>query len=145
MEEAEKSSFVEIKPSGFPKMREKKKFEKGGTGVENGWGREMAHSTGPLKKRIFFCPAFKIFLVFFCSKQALKNHGAKKRSPRENFVLFHMSQISFDFFHFLVVFIINMKKQKNSVVLLLKLQDCSLFVSHNSHECINMGNKGEQS
>ena len=47
MEEAKKSSFVEINPSGFPKMREKKKFEKGGTGVENGWGREMAHSTGP--------------------------------------------------------------------------------------------------
>ena len=47
MEEAKKSGFVEIKPSGFPEMREKKKFEKGDTGVENGWGREMAHSTGP--------------------------------------------------------------------------------------------------
>ena len=47
MEEAKKSGFVEIKPSGFPKMRgKKKKFEKGDTGVENGWGREMAHSTG---------------------------------------------------------------------------------------------------
>ena len=45
--EAKKSSFVEIKPSGFPETREKKKFEKGGTGVGNGWGREMAHSTGP--------------------------------------------------------------------------------------------------
>ena len=47
MEKRKKSSFVEINPSGFPKMRGKKKFEKGGTGEENGWGREMAHSTGP--------------------------------------------------------------------------------------------------
>ena len=39
MEEAEESSFVEITPSGFPKMREKRKFEKGGTGMENGWGK----------------------------------------------------------------------------------------------------------
>ena len=47
MEKRKKSSFVEINPSGFPKMREKKKFEKGGIGVGNGRGREMANSTGP--------------------------------------------------------------------------------------------------
>ena len=39
MEEAKNSRFVEINPSGFPKMRGKNKFEKGGTGMENGWGK----------------------------------------------------------------------------------------------------------
>ena len=48
MEEAKNSRFVEINPSGFPKMRGKNKFEKGGTSVENGWGSEMAHTqAGP--------------------------------------------------------------------------------------------------
>ena len=54
MEEAKKSRFVEINPSGFPKMRIKKKFEKEGTGVENGWGREMAHAQAHRKNQFFF-------------------------------------------------------------------------------------------
>ena len=58
MEEAEKSRFVEIGPSGFPKMKGKKKFEKGGTSVENGWGREMAHTQAHEKNQIFFSKSF---------------------------------------------------------------------------------------
>ena len=56
MEEAKNGRFIEINPSGFPKMRGENKVEKGGTGVENGWGREMAHThSGPIKKiEIFF-------------------------------------------------------------------------------------------
>ena len=55
MEEAKNSGLVEINPSGFPKMREKNKFEKGGTGVENGWGSEkMAHTQAHEKNRNFF-------------------------------------------------------------------------------------------
>ena len=59
MEEAEKSSFVEIKPSGFPKMREKKKFEKGGT---QGWkmAGEGKWPTAQANKKIEFF--FKFFL-----------------------------------------------------------------------------------
>ena len=58
MEEAKKSRFVEIRPSGFPKMRAKNKFEKGGTGVENGWGREMAHTQAHKKNQNFFSKFF---------------------------------------------------------------------------------------
>ena len=56
----EEAKIDEINPSGFPKMRGKDKFEKGGTGVENGWGREMAHThSGPIKKnRNFFSKFF---------------------------------------------------------------------------------------
>ena len=43
MEWAKNSNFVEIRPSGLPKVKGKKKFEKGGIGRENGWGRKMAH------------------------------------------------------------------------------------------------------
>ena len=58
MEEAKTSRFVEINPSGFPKMRGKNKFEKGGTGMENGWGSKMAHTQAHEKK-------IEIFLNFF--------------------------------------------------------------------------------
>ena len=54
MEEAKKRRFVEINPSGFPKMMGKKIFEKGGTGVKNGWGREMAHTQAHKKIEFFF-------------------------------------------------------------------------------------------
>ena len=40
-------------------MRGKNKFEKGGTGMENGWGREMAHAQAHKKKKSKFF--FKIF------------------------------------------------------------------------------------
>ena len=58
MEEVKNSRFVEINPSGFPKMRGKDKFEKGGTGVENGWGSEMAHTQAHEKNQIFFSKFF---------------------------------------------------------------------------------------
>ena len=57
----EEAKIDEIDPSGLPKMRGKDKFEKGGTGVENGWGREkMAHTQWAHKKknRIFFSNFF---------------------------------------------------------------------------------------
>ena len=52
------SRFVEINPSGFPKMRGKNKFEKGGTGMENGWGSKMAHTQAHEKNQIFFSKFF---------------------------------------------------------------------------------------
>ena len=64
MEEAKTSRFVEINPSGFPKMRGKNKFEKGGTGMENGWGRKMAH-----RKKIEF-----FFEIFFVWRISLSGH-----------------------------------------------------------------------
>ena len=55
----EEAKIDEINPSGFPKMRGKEKFEEGGTGVENGWGREMAHTLAHNKKnRNFFSKFF---------------------------------------------------------------------------------------
>ena len=58
MEEAKKSRFVEINTSGFPKMRGKDKFEKGGTGMENGWGSKMAHTQAHEKNRKNFSKFF---------------------------------------------------------------------------------------
>ena len=67
----EEAKIDEINPSGFPKMRGKEKFEKGGTGVENGWGTEKAHTLAHIKKKSKFF--FEIFSLgnftlhnFFC-------------------------------------------------------------------------------
>ena len=61
MEKRKKVDLVEINPSGFPKMMGKNKFEKGGTGVENGWGREMAHTQWAHKKK-----KSNFFFEIFC-------------------------------------------------------------------------------
>ena len=59
MEEAQNSRFVEINHSGVPKMRGRNKFEKGGTGVENGWGKKNGpHRDRPIKKIKFFFQNF---------------------------------------------------------------------------------------
>ena len=60
MGEAKKSNFVEISPSGLPKVKGKKKIEKGGTGRKNGWG-EKNGPHWPMKKNGIF---FQIFFSF---------------------------------------------------------------------------------
>ena len=59
MGEAKKSNFVEISPSGLPKVKGKKKIEKGGTGRKNGWG-EKNGPHWPMKKNGIF---FQIFFL----------------------------------------------------------------------------------
>ena len=83
MEKRKKSSFVEINPSGFPKMRKKRNLRRGGHRGGKWLGKGNGPQHRPIKKSNFFSNFFclemftlRTFLVLFVLNRAAFDSGS---------------------------------------------------------------------